>query len=68
MIAPLAAPTRGARSVRSVLVGAVGVGLAVLFGDPVLVVLVAPMLVLAALGLLHRPSVRTAAVELRSTT
>ncbi len=40
---------------RSVLVGAVGVGLAVLFGDPVLVALVAPLLVLAALGLLHRP-------------
>ena len=35
--------------------GAVGVGLAVLFGEPVLVVLVAPLLLVAALGLLHRP-------------
>jgi uncharacterized protein (DUF58 family) len=41
---------------RSLLVGAIGVALAVVFGDPVLVVLVAPILLLAALGLLNRPS------------
>lgn len=34
---------------------ALGLGLAVVFGDPVVVVLVAPFLLLAALGLLHRP-------------
>ncbi len=49
---------------RSLLVGAIGVGLAVLFGDPVLVVLVAPMLLLAALGLLNRPA-STPRIEVR---
>ena len=41
---------------RALVTAAIGVGLAVLFGEPVLVVLVAPLLVVAALGLLHRPS------------
>ena len=49
---------------RSLLVGAIGVGLAVLFGDPVLVVLVAPMLLLAALGLMNRPA-STPRIEVR---
>jgi hypothetical protein len=43
---------------RALVTGAVGIGLAVVFGEPVLVVLVAPMVVVAALGLLHRPSTR----------
>jgi uncharacterized protein (DUF58 family) len=41
---------------RALLVSAVGIGLGVLFGEPELVVLVAPLVVLAALGLLHRPA------------
>jgi uncharacterized protein (DUF58 family) len=41
---------------RALLVGAVGIGLAVLIGEPEQVVLVAPLLLLAALGLLHRPA------------
>jgi uncharacterized protein (DUF58 family) len=41
---------------RALLVGSTGAGFAVLFGDPVLVVLVAPLLLLAGLGLLHRPA------------
>ena len=41
---------------RAVVVGTAGIALAVLFGDPVLVVLVAPLLLLAALGFLHRPT------------
>jgi uncharacterized protein (DUF58 family) len=49
---------------RSMLVGAIGVALAVLFGDPVLVVLVAPLLPLAALGLLNRPA-STPRIEVR---
>jgi len=49
---------------RALLVGAIGVGLAVLFGDPVLVVLVAPMLLLAALGLMNRPA-STPRIEVR---
>lgn len=40
---------------RAAAVSALGLGLAVVFGDPVLVVLVAPFLPLAALGLLLRP-------------
>ena len=41
---------------RCLAVGALGLGLAVGFGDAVLVVLTAPFLVLGALGLLHRPT------------
>jgi uncharacterized protein (DUF58 family) len=41
---------------RAVALGALGLGTAVLFGEPVLVVMTAPLLVLAALGLLHRPT------------
>jgi uncharacterized protein (DUF58 family) len=40
---------------RCLAVGALGLALAVAFGDAVLVVLTAPFLVLGALGLLHRP-------------
>lgn len=40
---------------RSLVVATAGVGLAVAFGDPVLVVLVAPLVLLSALGLLHQP-------------
>lgn len=40
---------------RAAAVSALGLGLAVVFGDPVIVVLVAPFLPLAALGLLLRP-------------
>jgi uncharacterized protein (DUF58 family) len=43
---------------RSLLVGGIGVALAVLAGDPVLVVLVAPFVLLGALGLVHRPTSR----------
>jgi uncharacterized protein (DUF58 family) len=45
---------------RSLAVGGLGLALAVAFGDAVLVVLVAPMLLLGALGLLHRPHTRPA--------
>ena len=41
---------------RALLVGVVLVGAAVLLGEPVLVVLAAPLVVLAALGLVHRPT------------
>ncbi|MCW2794132.1 MAG: hypothetical protein JWO76_3230 [Nocardioides sp.] len=41
---------------RALVVSAVGVGAAVLFGEPVLVVLTAPLLLLGALGLVHRPT------------
>ncbi len=41
---------------RAVLVAASGLALAVLFGEPVLIVLSAPFGVLAALGLLNRPT------------
>lgn len=41
---------------RAVLVGTTGLGLAVVFGDPVLVVLVAPLVLLSGLGLVHRPA------------
>ena len=41
---------------RALLVGASLIGGAVLFGDPVLVVLAAPLVVVAALGLVHRPT------------
>jgi uncharacterized protein (DUF58 family) len=40
---------------RSLTVGGVGVGLALTLGRPGLVVIVAPLLVLSALGLLHKP-------------
>lgn len=40
---------------RALVVGALGLGLGVVFGDPVLVVLVAPYLLLGGLSLLHRP-------------
>lgn len=40
---------------RSASLSAAGVGLAVLLGDPVLVVLVAPFLLLTGLALVHRP-------------
>lgn len=40
---------------RSLLVATAGIAFSILFGDPVLVVLVAPMVLMAALGLLHRP-------------
>jgi uncharacterized protein (DUF58 family) len=43
---------------RALVVGAVGVGSAVLFGEPVLMVLTAPFVVLGALGLAHRPGSR----------
>jgi uncharacterized protein (DUF58 family) len=45
---------------RSLGLGGLGLALAVAFGDAVLVVLVAPMLLLGALGLLHRPRTRPA--------
>ena len=41
---------------RALLVGAVGIGAAVLAGEPVLVVLVAPLVVCGALGLANRPA------------
>lgn len=41
---------------RAAALAALGVGLGVLLGDPVLLVLVAPFLPLTALGLLHRPA------------
>jgi uncharacterized protein (DUF58 family) len=41
---------------RALLVGASLIGGAVLFGDPVLVVLAAPLVVVAAFGLVHRPT------------
>lgn len=41
---------------RSLIVGAAGVVLAVLFGEPVLIVLTAPFVLMAALGLVHRPT------------
>jgi len=41
---------------RALLVGTAGIAFAVIFGDPVLVVLVAPLVLIAALGLLHRPT------------
>lgn len=40
---------------RALVLSGVGLALAVIFGDPVLVVLVAPLALLAALGLWHRP-------------
>jgi len=43
---------------RCLAVGVLGLGLAVGFGDAVLVVLTAPFLLLAALGIVHRPSTR----------
>jgi uncharacterized protein (DUF58 family) len=43
---------------RALAIGGLGLATAVLFGEPVLVVLTAPFLVLGALGLLHRPSSR----------
>ena len=41
---------------RALVVAAFGVGAAVLFGEPVLMVLSAPFLLLGALGLVHRPT------------
>jgi hypothetical protein len=41
---------------RALLVGALLVGGAVLFGEPVLVVLAGPLVVVAAFGLVHRPT------------
>ena len=41
---------------RALLVGALLVGGALLFGEPVLVVLAGPLVVVAAFGLLHRPT------------
>jgi uncharacterized protein (DUF58 family) len=41
---------------RALVVGAVGIGTAVLAGEPVIVVLVAPLVVCGALGLAHRPT------------
>jgi uncharacterized protein (DUF58 family) len=49
---------------RSLALSGVGLAAAVLFGEPVLVVLTAPLLLLAALGLVHRP-VSTPRVESR---
>ena len=43
---------------RSLLVGGLGVAFAVLAGEPVLMVLVAPFVLVGALGLVHRPSSR----------
>ena len=43
---------------RCLAVGALGLGLAVAFGDAVLVVLTAPFLLLGALGLVYRPTSR----------
>lgn len=40
---------------RATSVGALGLGLAVVFGEPVLLVIAGPFLLLSALGLLHRP-------------
>ncbi|MCW2798251.1 DUF58 domain-containing protein [Nocardioides sp.] len=40
---------------RALVVGGVGIGFAVLAGEPVLVVLTAPLILCAALGLAHRP-------------
>ena len=45
---------------RSLAIGVLGLGLAVAFGDSVLVVLTAPFLLLAALGAVHRPETRPA--------
>ena len=45
---------------RSLAIGVLGLGLAVGFGDAVLVVLTAPFLLLAGLGLVHRPGTRPA--------
>jgi hypothetical protein len=45
---------------RCLAVGVLGLGLAVGFGDAVLVVLTAPLLVLGALGVVHRPSTHPA--------
>lgn len=42
---------------RSLVVGAVGVVFSVLAGEPVLIVLTAPFVLLAAFGLVHRPTV-----------
>ncbi|MCW2844993.1 MAG: hypothetical protein JWN22_2909 [Nocardioides sp.] len=41
---------------RALVVGVFGVGAAVLFGEPVLVVLTAPFVLAGALGLVHRPT------------
>ena len=41
---------------RALLVGALLVGGALLFGEPVLVVLAGPVVVVAAFGLVHRPT------------
>ncbi|MFC4784080.1 DUF58 domain-containing protein [Nocardioides sp. MAHUQ-72] len=41
---------------RAVALGAVGLATAVLFGEPTIMVLTAPFLLLAALGVLHRPT------------
>ena len=41
---------------RATALSGLGLGLAIVFGDPVIVVLVAPFLALTALGLLHRPT------------
>ncbi|MCW2767136.1 MAG: hypothetical protein JWO11_3095 [Nocardioides sp.] len=41
---------------RSLVVGAVGIGLAVLAGEPVLVVLTAPLIMCGAMGLAYRPT------------
>lgn len=43
---------------RALLVGGIGVAFAVLAGEPVLVVLVAPFVLLGALGLVHHPTSR----------
>ena len=43
---------------RALLVGGIGVVLAVLAGEPVVMVLVAPFVLLGALGLVHRPASR----------
>lgn len=49
---------------RALVVGALGVALAVVSGEPALVVLVAPFVTLAALGLVHRPT-RVPALDAR---
>jgi len=41
---------------RAVALGGLGVATAVLFGEPVVMVLTAPLLLLGAMGLLHRPT------------
>lgn len=43
---------------RALAVSALGVGLAVVFGDPVLAVMASPFALLGTLGLLHRPTTR----------